>query len=94
MLAINRLRVKQDKVQLAGWIDVDMTFLRDRGIIAPTYPEPGRKGVKHYKIEYDLVAIVEGLNLRYEARWPSSTNMEKVTQGQVSIAAAFRPGTK
>jgi hypothetical protein len=53
------------------------------------------------------VAIVEGRNLRYEARWPPTDNHEEIRKrkwagessyvvletAQVSIAAAFQPGT-
>ncbi|KAJ5054792.1 uncharacterized protein L3040_001056 [Drepanopeziza brunnea f. sp. 'multigermtubi'] len=78
--------------QVAGKIVVDMTFLRDEGRIQPILPPPGPHGVAHYKVEYDLVAVVEGRNLRYEARYPSNSGKVRGT-GQVSIAAAFQPGT-
>lgn len=63
---------------LAGEIIADMTFLRDEGRIKPkpTPPVPSRSRKKprkpddHYEIEFDLVMIVEGRSLRYEARWP------------------------
>jgi hypothetical protein len=44
---------------------VDMTRLRDDGTILPIFPveddEGEMRGKVHYKVEYDLVAIVEGL---------------------------------
>jgi len=98
-------------VQIAGTIVTDMTFLRDKGHIDITYPEPDDYGVTrghpHYRVEYDLVVIAEGRNLRYEARWTPKDNdqgskkrkrsgqhkFEVVQTAQVSIASAFRPGT-
>jgi hypothetical protein len=53
-----------------------MTFLKSEDGFAPipTPMRPGaRKGTKqkyHWEVEYDLVMIVDGRNLRYEARWP------------------------
>ncbi len=47
-----------------------------------------------YVVEYDLVAIVEGRNLRYEARYPAAGGTGKVQKAsQISIASAFKPGT-
>jgi len=80
--------------QTAGKILVDMTFLRDGKLIQRIEPAPGSQGRPHYKVEYELVAIVEGRNLRYEARYPPGGNGRVQKAKQVSIAAAFRPGTK
>jgi hypothetical protein len=58
-------------------------------------------------VEYDLVVIVEGRNLRYEARWPPMDHHDEIRKrkragkssfvvletAQVSIASAFQPGT-
>lgn len=79
--------------QIAGRIIVDMTFLREEGIIKPVYPEEGNNGTEHYRVEYELVAIVEGRALRYEARYPAGEGGEVLGKGQFSIAAAFREGT-
>jgi hypothetical protein len=74
-----------------------MTFLRDEGTIQPILPDEDDegtfKGKKHYKVEYDLVPIVEGRNLRYEARYPANQFGKARNTGQISIAAAFDPGT-
>lgn len=54
-------------------------------------------------IKWDLYVIVDGLNMRYEARYPASLKDDKGrviqrrdpsfrAEGQVSIAAAFKPG--
>ncbi|KAH6723782.1 hypothetical protein BKA61DRAFT_626706 [Leptodontidium sp. MPI-SDFR-AT-0119] len=88
---------KNKDAQVAGKIIVDMTFLRDEGKILPVLPVPDKDGVHqgklHYKVEYDLVAVVEGRNLRYEARYPANENGRVQKTGQFSIAAAFLPGT-
>jgi len=54
----------------------------------------------YYAIEFELVMIVDGRNLRYEARWPKSTAVGAIPEGQrvhargqICIAAAFDPGT-
>jgi hypothetical protein len=76
-----------------GRIVANMTFLRDQGLVQPVDPEPGTIGKKHYKVEIELVMIVDGRNLRYEARWPVGGRGRVQERGQISIAAAFEPGT-
>ena len=89
--------------ELAGSIEVDMTFLKDNNLIelqAPSeWSKPGTKD-KYYAVEFDLVMIVDGRNLRYEARWPPTLKDQPppeqqttVKAHQISIAANFRPGT-
>jgi hypothetical protein len=70
-----------------------MTFLRDKGIIQPVEPEDDKNGREHYRVDYELVAIVEGRALRYEARWPAGEDGQVQGSGQLSIAAAFKEGT-
>ena len=72
-----------------------MTFLKDEGCVQPIQPGWSNKAADRYwAIELDLVMIVEGRSLRYEARWPRQTDNSKAYgSGQVSIAAAFKPGT-
>jgi hypothetical protein len=84
----------QGKAEKAGSITADMTFLRTEGLIQPTTPGPGEKGKKHYKVEFDLVMIVDGRNLRYEARYPMGGAGQVQMKGQTCIAAAFVPGTQ
>jgi hypothetical protein len=83
--------------QVAGKITTDMTFLKTSNSIAITYPiidnEGDSIGEEHYEVEYDLIVIVEGRNLRYEARYPVGSAGRTLKAGQVSIASAFRPGT-
>ena len=71
-----------------------MTFLRSRGLIQPTTTEGGLSEKKHYKVEFELVMIIDGRNLRYEARWPIGEGSQVQQKGQTCIAAAFIPGTK
>ena len=87
-----------------------MSFLRDEGYIKIIQPELDRHsrlhGKPHYRVAYDIVVIVENRNLRYEARWPSKTDVDTIgrildlperseikQRGQLSLAAAFYPGT-
>jgi hypothetical protein len=97
--------------QIAGSINTDMSFLRDEGYIRITQPEFDKYtrrpiGKPHYRVEYDIVVIVENRNLRYQARWPSKQALYAADQilalpetpevrqrGQLSLAAAFIPGT-
>jgi hypothetical protein len=91
--------------EIAGSIEVDMSFLKDRDYIQPTEPSEssayyGNKYKNFYVVEFDLVMILYGRNLRYEARWPPKAKEEKFGQaqrtqasGQICVAAAFKPGT-
>jgi hypothetical protein len=76
----------------AGTIVADMTPLVEGGYIQLTEPEPGYFGRPHYRIEFELVMIIDGRNLRWEARWPRGG--EARAEGEICIAAAFKPGTK
>ena len=81
-----------------------MTFLKDEGLIQPEQPsvwsQKSHKGGAYWVVEFQLVMIVDGRNLRYEARWPRSKDAEAVARHQevfaskqTCIAAAFKPGT-
>ena len=74
-----------------------MTFLREQNLIHPVLPKQDEDGVTrgkaHCLVEYDLFPIVEGCKVRYEARYPVGIMGEVQKAGQISIAAAFRPGT-
>jgi hypothetical protein len=83
-----------------------MSFLRDQGYIQPKPHSEysahyGNKTKSHYwSTEFDLVAILDGRNLRYEARWPPVSKVDEFGQapevqvsGQICVAAAFKPGT-
>jgi hypothetical protein len=69
-----------------------MTFLKERNLLQPVEPEPGEKIKRHYRVEFELVMIVNDRNMRWEARYPAGGEVQG--KGQVSIAAAFVPGTK
>ncbi|CAD6447518.1 9550ab3f-b26d-4fd0-b16a-2e456667b8c1 [Sclerotinia trifoliorum] len=89
----SRKNIKNADAQIAGRIIVDMTFLRDKNKIQPVFPEEGSNGTKHYRVDYELVAIVEGRALRYEARSPAAEGGRVWGKGRFSIAAAFKEGT-
>ncbi|KFZ03935.1 hypothetical protein V502_10543 [Pseudogymnoascus sp. VKM F-4520 (FW-2644)] len=83
---------KNKGATVVGVIETDMTFLKERNLIQPVEPEEGVRARRHYKVEYELVMIVNDRNLRWEARYPAGGEVQGV--GQISIAAAFVPGTK
>ncbi|XMA20355.1 hypothetical protein WAI453_013146 [Rhynchosporium graminicola] len=83
--------------QMVGTIITDMTYLRDEGLISPVIPQPDEDGIvrgkPHYEITFDLVPVVIARDMRYEARYPANNHGKVVQTGQISIAAAFEPGT-
>lgn len=80
-----------------GKLVSDMTFLRDDRLIRRTVPRLDRdrmkQGMAHYEVILDLIAIIEGRNLRYEARYPANDSGKVQKTDQACIAAAFKPGT-
>lgn len=90
----HRTNVVEIDAHIVGRIIVDTTFLKTQKLIQPTAPEKGVKARKHYKFEFELFLTTEGRNLRFEARWPPGEGSRKMAEGQVSIAAAFKPGTE
>jgi hypothetical protein len=44
-------------------------------------------------VKYDIVVIVEGLNLTYDLVFPSGGGGKVLKTGKISIASAFYPGT-
>jgi hypothetical protein len=74
-----------------------MTFLRDERRLRPTQPVFDENGVKqgmvHYQVTFDLVAIIEGRNLRYQARYPANSLGKVQKTGQICLAASLKPGT-
>lgn len=65
-----------------------MTFLRTDGHIQPIMPE-GTHGQLHYRVEYQLVMIIDGYNMKYEARWSNSQEQRVLASEQINIASAF-----
>jgi hypothetical protein len=86
-------KIPHTGAEVAGTIVADMTFLKTEGLEL-IVPEKGERGTKHWKVDFDLVMIVDGRNLRYEARYPRGEGGRVQEKGQTSIAAAFHPGTK
>ncbi|EXJ88661.1 hypothetical protein A1O1_05592 [Capronia coronata CBS 617.96] len=79
--------------QEEGRILADLTFLRTQNHIEPkTETNAQGKSYSYYEIFYDLWIIIEGRNLRFEARSPIDGADVKATK-QFSIAAGFVPGT-
>jgi hypothetical protein len=80
-----------------------MTFLREQGHIVPQLPSVTSTHAgtqhKHWEVHYEVLMIVEGRSIRFEARWPARKNLlpgqtQKVLGTKlVGIAAAFAPGT-
>ena len=68
-----------------------MTFLRDEGHIKVIEASREFSRKKHYEVQFELVMIVNNRDLRFQARWPAGGQVHG--EGQISIAAAFRPGT-
>ncbi|KAM0169736.1 hypothetical protein ACHAPF_009685 [Botrytis cinerea] len=83
---------KNKGATVIGIIETDMTFLKEQNLIQPVEPEEGVRAKRHYKVEYELVMIVNDRNMRWEARYPAGGEVQG--RGQISIAAAFVPGTK
>lgn len=76
-------------VEVAGKIRVDFTHLRTEGYLKPEHQLVGPEG-PYYKVDYELRMIVNGRNLRYDVRCDGLTQQA----GEISIAAAFVPGTE
>lgn len=96
---------QQTAAELAGEIVADMTWLKEQNLIQLQQPSAwstfkGRDAQPYWSITWELVLIIDGRNLRYEARWPATEHVEERGQdqrvceeGQTCIAAAFNPGT-
>lgn len=71
-----------------------LAFLRTCSGFDPiTEQNAGGKSYSYYEIEYDLWLIIEGRNLRFEARSPLNPDEVKASS-QFCIAAGFVPGTE
>ena len=78
---------------MEGFIVVDMTFLITDGHIQPTIPAPGERGQPHWKVDFEMVMMLKGRNLKYQARWPAGEGGKVLEENQTCIAAAFVHGT-
>jgi len=84
---------RNKEAEIAGRLEVDMTFLKTQGLVQPTLPEQGLMGRTHYKVAFEIYAYVDGMSLKYAARYPQGEGGEVRATGQINIAAAFKPGT-
>ncbi|KAE8452609.1 hypothetical protein EG329_013868 [Mollisiaceae sp. DMI_Dod_QoI] len=73
---------KNKDAHIAGRITADMTFLKTQKLIQPIEPEKGSRTRKHYKVEVQLFLIIEGRNMRFEARWPKGDEGLTRAEGQ------------
>jgi predicted transcriptional regulator len=73
---------------IAGRVVADLSSLKEQGLIEP---ESGPDS-KYYEIHYELVMEVDGRNLKISLLYPPGQECQGRTQ--ISIAAAFRPGTE
>ncbi|KAF2111588.1 hypothetical protein BDV96DRAFT_634844 [Lophiotrema nucula] len=89
--------------ELARKISLDWTILKKSKRFQPEMPledsvYKGQANRMYWAVYYDVVLILEGRNPRYEARWPSSPDLrageeqQVYEQGQICVAAAFKPG--
>ncbi|KAI9646365.1 hypothetical protein NHQ30_004355 [Ciborinia camelliae] len=81
---------KNKGAEKAGTIRLDMGELISSGTIQPTEEEEGVRGKRHYRINFELVMKVKGRNLELEGCFAGRSLGSK----EISIAAAFVPGTK
>lgn len=94
-LACNRIYAECLLVdaQEAGRIVTDLTHLLKDEQSVPRSPEGTIQGDAYYRIEYNIVPFVKGRNLLYHSVYPADASGTVQATGQISIAAAFRPGT-
>ncbi|KAK5062683.1 hypothetical protein LTR84_004756 [Exophiala bonariae] len=86
-------KTREMRAEEAGRIIVDLTPLKAENKIQPErFHGPGDKVYEFYEVEFDLWLIVEGRNLRFEARSPQEPHSVEAS-AQFSIAAGFVPGT-
>ncbi|OJJ45229.1 hypothetical protein ASPZODRAFT_548791 [Penicilliopsis zonata CBS 506.65] len=77
-----------DGWEIAGIVKANMSFLRDGGYIHPIQSEDGI-GDPYYSIEYDVVIIVDGPNLKFKIQLVHDGKEQVMKQKDLSIAAAF-----
>lgn len=93
------------KVELVGTFTLNLTPWRDDGRMQLRKPAEGEPGKEHYVVQFDIVMELVGRTIRCRAHHPSS-GAEGEENGEVtgemlphsyvdvSIAAAFEPGTQ
>lgn len=70
--------------ELAYHITVDLTDVKKEGIVKPRGPRKRQ----YYVIEYDIVAAVDGPNIRFKAYYPQGARHESSIKGKTSICIA------
>lgn len=88
---------------MVGFLQTDLTPLRDEGLIEPQYPSMSSVHAgsqkRYWEVHYEVALIVEGRRIRFEARYPVKGALGPGEQQEVlgvklvGIAAAFAPGT-
>lgn len=86
---------------LLSFIEIDVSDLKDEFPTEPkasTGPRTRPKNRDNRVVKFDLVIMVEGRQLKYEARWPSGARSADEVRirkrGYVSLAPSFAPGTE
>jgi hypothetical protein len=77
-----------------GHFIIDLTYLRDTGHARAVRQSNDGPGKPHFVVTYHLVLQVVGRNLFWHARLPSNQQALAGSEGQMSIAASFVPGTR
>jgi hypothetical protein len=88
---------------MVGYLEADLTRLRDEGHIEPQCPSDfstfAGSQKRYWEVQYELALIVEGRSIRFEARYPVKDCLRPGEQQQIlgvkliGIAASFQPGT-
>ncbi|KAK0653120.1 hypothetical protein B0T16DRAFT_407468 [Cercophora newfieldiana] len=85
---------KNAGAEKVGEIEVDFTFLRERGLIRPVKASVDAKGrtigKRHYRVDYTMLIKIVDRDLQCFAIFQGKV-MEKC---KINIASAFRPGVK
>ncbi|CZR39183.1 uncharacterized protein FPRO_05625 [Fusarium proliferatum ET1] len=85
---------KNKVAERAGAIEVDVTFLRDEGLItseeAPPQEDGNRAGSRHFKIDLKMRIKVIGRDLECTAIYKDQIEKKCL----INIASAFRPGVE
>lgn len=70
-------------------IEADFSFLRDENVIEPV---TNSRGVKRYHIEYELVLVADGRNMKALICFPRGTE-SCYGYENLNLAFAYSPGT-
>jgi hypothetical protein len=66
---------------MVGFLQTDLTRLRDEGRIEPQYPSTfsthAGSQKRYWEVHYEVALIVEGRSIRFEARYPAELSTIK-----------------